>query len=144
MTITEFACLQFTDPKHTFHSPDILSLFRMLSERQSTWSTYPLLFLQSKPSEPGNDSPALIYLMTGWEDEAAHWEWIKSEENQALVGLFGPCLEIRWMVHLDCEFDETKMGVENLVFKKVDGSPAEKVLESEVGWFGRGDLESRG
>ncbi|PBK63598.1 hypothetical protein ARMSODRAFT_861174, partial [Armillaria solidipes] len=96
MTITEFAELQF-------HSADFLSqpslrdLLLRLRTNQSAWSGFPVYFYTAKNSEK------VIYLISGWQSVPAHEEWIASDENQTLLKLFEPHVQITDFVHLDVE-----------------------------------------
>lgn len=96
MTITEFAELQF-------HSADFLSqpssrdhLLR-LRTNQGAWSGFPVYFYMK-------DSEKVLYLISGWQSVLAHEEWIASDENQTLLKLFEPHVQITDFVHLDVEF----------------------------------------
>ncbi|TFY80034.1 hypothetical protein EWM64_g3978 [Hericium alpestre] len=104
MPVTEFATLELIAPFKVHHS-DVLPIFRTLSKRQAAWSGYPLYFYQNtaKPSE--------IYLISGWKDVPAHYEWIASQGNQELLTMFKPYLDVKDLVHLDLDFREIKKGV---------------------------------
>ncbi len=96
MTITEFAELQF-------HSADFLSqpssrdLLLRLRTNQGAWSGFPVYFYTK-------DSEKVLYLISGWQSVLAHEEWIASDENQTLLKLFEPHVQITDFVHLDVEF----------------------------------------
>ncbi|KAK0436457.1 hypothetical protein EV421DRAFT_1127422 [Armillaria borealis] len=97
MTITEFAELQF-------HSADFLSqpslrdLLLRLRTNQGAWSGFPVHFY-TKDSEQ-----VLLHLISGWQSVPAHEAWIASDENQTLLKLFEPHVQITDFVHLDVEF----------------------------------------
>ncbi|KAK0218762.1 hypothetical protein IW262DRAFT_1054589 [Armillaria fumosa] len=114
MTITEFAELQF-------HSADFLSqpslrdLLVRLRTNQGAWSGFPVYFYTK-------DSERVLYLISGWHSVSAHEEWIASDENQALLKLFEPHVQITDFVHLDVEFGGILSGgKERLMFWKSKG-----------------------
>ncbi|EEB89537.1 hypothetical protein MPER_12354 [Moniliophthora perniciosa FA553] len=120
MPITEFATLTFNTPISTAPLPELL---KRLSTNQSAWSGYPLLFF-----------------MTRWESVAAHQEWIESSENQELLRLLGPFVEITGFSHLEINFDEIPREQGFLTVSKGNVD----IGESDPGavWSGSGvDLE---
>ncbi|KAK1231587.1 hypothetical protein PQX77_005322 [Marasmius sp. AFHP31] len=104
MTVTEFATLALNTP---ITSDPLPSLFTRLQSSQSSWSNYPVLLYSNihSPSET-------IYLASGWESVEAHQKWIDSEENQELLKLLGPYMEITGFSHLTLHFEEFQRGRE--------------------------------
>ncbi|TFK36384.1 hypothetical protein BDQ12DRAFT_686810 [Crucibulum laeve] len=136
MPITEFAVLELNKP-HKFHSSPILDFFRLLSKRQSEYSSFPLVFFED------SKAPSTIYLLSGWRDAEHHMEWIRSEGNQELLQLLGPYLHVKELLHLGIDFGGLPIeGTEYLVFKKyqsendvdaVDGQRASNIAWSSLG-----------
>ncbi|TBU50288.1 hypothetical protein BD309DRAFT_945799, partial [Dichomitus squalens] len=106
MTVTEFATLKLVYP-HVWGSPEIQAFFATLSTQQGAWSGYPLRFFED------TTDPRLIYLITGWEGVAAHYEWIRSEQNQQLLERSKGLLEVEGVAHaeLDSEGGDAKFVV---------------------------------
>ena len=96
MTVTEFATLKLVSP-HTWTSPDVQAFFQTLSAQQGAWSGYPLRFFAD------TTDPQLIYLITGWESVAAHYEWISSEQNQALLERAKGMIEVEGLAHAEVD-----------------------------------------
>ncbi|KAM5538129.1 hypothetical protein V8D89_008326 [Ganoderma adspersum] len=96
MTVTEFATLKLVSP-HAWASPDVQAFFRTLSTQQGAWSGYPLRFFADRTD------PQLIYLITGWESVAAHYEWIASEQNQALLERAKGMIEVEGLAHAEVD-----------------------------------------
>uniref|UniRef100_A0A0W0EXW0 ABM domain-containing protein n=1 Tax=Moniliophthora roreri TaxID=221103 RepID=A0A0W0EXW0_MONRR len=131
MPITEFATLTFNTPISTAPLPELL---QRLSTNQSAWSGYPLLFFVD------TSDPNIIYLVSGWESVAAHQKWIESNENQELLRLFGPYVEITGFSHLEVNFDEVPREQGFLTVSKGDVDTGDS--DSEAVWSGSGaDLE---
>ncbi|KAK0187194.1 hypothetical protein F5146DRAFT_766602 [Armillaria mellea] len=124
MTITEFVELQF-------HSVDFLSqpslrdLLLRLRTNQGAWSGFPVYFYTTK------DSENILYLISGWQSVPAHEEWIASDENQTLLKLFEPHVQITDFVHLDVEFGGVLSGGEERLrfWKNKGGAIDEKRWE---------------
>ncbi|SJL06619.1 uncharacterized protein ARMOST_09961 [Armillaria ostoyae] len=123
MTITEFAELQF-------HSADFLSkpslrdLLLRLRTNQGAWSGFPVYFYTK-------DSEQVLYLISGWQSVLAHEEWIASGENQTLLKLFEPHVQITDFVHLNVEFGGILNGGEERLrfWKNKGGAIDEKQWE---------------
>ncbi|PIL24352.1 hypothetical protein GSI_14105 [Ganoderma sinense ZZ0214-1] len=99
MTVTEFATLKLVSP-HTWASPDIQAFFRTLSTQQGAWSGYSLRFFAD------TTDPQLIYLITGWESVATHYEWIASEQNQALLERAEGMIEVEGLAHAELDSEK--------------------------------------
>ncbi|KAK0200354.1 hypothetical protein DFS33DRAFT_1387564 [Desarmillaria ectypa] len=114
MTITEFAELQFQSA--TFLSqPSLRDLLLRLRTDQGAWSGFPVYFYMK-------DSEKVLYLISGWQNVPAHEEWIASDENQTLLKLFKPHVQITDFVHLDVEFGGIlSAGEQRLRFWKNEG-----------------------
>jgi hypothetical protein len=110
MTITEFALLKLKAP-YTVTSDPLPELLKLVRERQSAWSSFPLLFFTE-----ANDK-SIVYILSGWDSVAAHEEWIKSEGNQDLLKKFGSYLEDVTLRHLDLAFDEGTFNVPYIVYR---------------------------
>ncbi|KAA1469277.1 hypothetical protein DENSPDRAFT_757529, partial [Dentipellis sp. KUC8613] len=96
MPVTEVAILNLIPP-HEFRSPTLLPLFRLLAKRQSAWSGFPLRFFQNTSKE------GEIYLVSGWKDVPAHYEWIASDANQELLELLKSYLTVASLMHLEID-----------------------------------------
>src|SRR5260221_4176618 len=97
MPVTELATFRFKVP-HTLNDSEVRSQFQKLSSWQSGWSKYPLT------SYNAVDDPAIVYLVSGWEDVQAHMKWIESDGNQELLRIFDSILSIVDFAHLEIEF----------------------------------------
>ncbi|KAF6763792.1 hypothetical protein DFP72DRAFT_873396 [Ephemerocybe angulata] len=106
MTITELAILPLKPP-HTVHNPRVEELFQMVHKRQSDWSSYPVLYF-------ADEAGTTIYLLSGWENVAAHQELMKSDGNQEMLGLFQEYIDLEKMKlrHLDIPFEKDGRLVE--------------------------------
>ncbi|KAG7089487.1 hypothetical protein E1B28_011167 [Marasmius oreades] len=105
MPITEFATFQINT---AITSDPLPTLFKRVQESQSSWSSYPVLFYSDVTR---SSSSSTIYLISGWESVAAHQKWIESAENQELLKLFKPYLQITGFSHLTLDFNEFQKGV---------------------------------
>lgn len=108
MTITEFASLKLKGP---YTSDPLPELLKLVQERQSAWSSYPLLLFTD-----ANDK-SIVHILSGWESVNAHNEWIKSEGNQDLLTKFASYLEDVTLRHLDVPFDKDKFGAPYIVYR---------------------------
>lgn len=125
MTVTEFATLKLVSP-HTWTSPDVQAFFQTLSAQQGAWSGYPLRFFADT-----TDSQ-LIYLITGWESVAAHYEWIASEQNQALLERAKGMIEVEGLAH--AEVDSERADAQFVVWMQWTPREEENVTgQGEVG-----------
>ena len=125
MTVTEFATLKLVSP-HTWTSPDVQAFFQTLSAQQGAWSGYPLRFFADT-----TDSQ-LIYLITGWESVAAHYEWIASEQNQALLERAKGMIEVEGLAH--AEVDSERADAQFVVWRQWTPRERESVAgHGEVG-----------
>ncbi|OAX37122.1 hypothetical protein K503DRAFT_743210 [Rhizopogon vinicolor AM-OR11-026] len=134
MPITEFASLSLMSP-NKLSDPHVVDLFSKLSSWQASASGYPLCFFTNQ------HELREVYLVTGWNDVAAHEEWIKSARNQELLEIGGKFLDVIGMVHLDLDFSEFPVGAESLVCARsvgTDGQSEEAKPDNEVqvqgGW----------
>ncbi|KAL0577136.1 hypothetical protein V5O48_004850 [Marasmius crinis-equi] len=141
MTVTEFATLQL-NTSITSEGP-LPSLFTRLQSSQSSWSHYPVLLYSDVSAQP--TAPA-IHLISGWESVEAHQKWIESAENQELLRLLGPYMNITGFSHLTLNFEEFQRGrecaddPEGLLVVNKDGQLNERL--GEPLWTGQGnDLE---
>lgn len=119
MPVTEIAFLEFT-PSVTWTTPNISTYFRLVSQRQSTWSGYPLFFFTDTIGSK-------ITLVAGWESVDAHNGWIASEGNQELLRLLGPYLKVVGLVHLDMNFGDVPEGIQQVKVEKLEGDNGEAV-----------------
>jgi hypothetical protein len=139
MPITEFATFRFKEP-FTLDSDEVRTKFRTLSIWQSEWSKYHLTFYNA------TEDPALVYLISGWDNISAHMEWIESERNQTLLKIFDPILSIVDFVHLEIDFAQIPPETQVLAFKKVIENEkdidyairSEEFVEGEKLWSGQG------
>ena len=123
MTITEFAILVFKSPPN-FSDPVLQSHFRKLFVEQSECSGFPLLFFTNR------DNPLEVHLVTGWASVAAHEAWIRGEQNQELLRVFAPYVDMQKirMVHLGMDFEAIPSDTDAgwTVVERYDGQVAEK------------------
>lgn len=115
MSVTEFAVLEARAP-YTVDSPIVRAFLQRVAQRQSTWSGYPLLFFRHEKT------PAIIFLISGWKDVPAHYEWIASEGNQELLGEAESILAVKDFHHLEINFDTMPLDVSHLSWEVLPGS----------------------
>ena len=131
MTITEFATLEILESDGTADSPQVLQFFRKVSQRQTSWSGYPLLFFQDA------SSPRIIYLISGWQDIPAHNEWIASEGNQELLREMISVMAVKDFKHLNCDFRTMPLDISCIMLEVVpDGQSVdhEKTDDARAAW----------
>ncbi|KAG7442232.1 uncharacterized protein BT62DRAFT_451803 [Guyanagaster necrorhizus] len=123
--VTEFAELQFGSPDFSSQS-SLRDLLLRLRTNQATWSGFPVCFYTES-------SGKTLYLNSGWQSVPAHEEWIAGDENQTLLKLFEPHVQITDFVHLDVEFgDVLSAGEERLKFRKVEGGKQWEIVRKDV------------
>ena len=110
MTITEFASLKLNAP-YTVTSDPLPELLKLVRERQSAWSSYPLLYFTDASDK------SVVHILSGWDSVSAHEEWIKSEGNQDLLKNFASYLEDVTLRHLNFAFDEGRFNVPYIVYR---------------------------
>ncbi|KIK97480.1 hypothetical protein PAXRUDRAFT_824869 [Paxillus rubicundulus Ve08.2h10] len=145
MAITEFAILIFT-PSHSLSDPVVRSLFQKLSIEQSQCSGFQLLFFTSP------DDSSEVHLITGWNSVAAHEAWIKGKQNQELLSMFAPYIDMQKisMVHLDIDFKRIPEDVGMMVIQRygegTSGLVGEGACSNDSTWprVGRDLAESGG
>ncbi|KAI0345106.1 hypothetical protein BDW22DRAFT_1301731, partial [Trametopsis cervina] len=93
MSVTEFATLIVQAP-HNIHSPVTKQFFEKVATAQSGASGYPVHYFQDV------GDPAILYIVTGWNDVAAHHAWISGHTNQSLLAEMGSMVEVKELVHL--------------------------------------------
>ncbi|KAI0331064.1 hypothetical protein GY45DRAFT_1210604, partial [Cubamyces sp. BRFM 1775] len=96
MPVTEIATLAL-NPPHTWDSPDVQSFFSAVAAQQAAWSGYPLHYFQDTAD------PRVVYIFTGWESVPAHFKWIESEQNQALLARGKGLIEVKGLQHARLE-----------------------------------------
>lgn len=124
MTVTELALLHLTP------SPSALSHLRAALAVQDKWhaKTYPHL----PTSFPGSicfqsvSDPAEILITARWQSVAAHWAWIKSDDNAGVMDTLGP------FISKEGNEDFSLLHVEGDVFGGVVGEGVVGLLESPV------------
>jgi len=98
----------------------------------------------TSPFYNSTEDPALVYLISGWDNISAHMEWIESERNQTLLKIFDPILSIVNFVHLEIDFAQLPPETQVLAFKKVvenEEDILDHAIRSEEGenlWSGQG------
>ncbi|KAJ2921739.1 hypothetical protein H1R20_g15353, partial [Candolleomyces eurysporus] len=110
LTITEFASLKLKAPYKVTSDP-LPELFTLVRERQSAWSSYPLLYFTDTSDK------SIVHILSGWDSVSAHEEWIKSDGNQDLLKRFASYLEDVTLRHLDVTFDKDKFDVPYIVYR---------------------------
>lgn len=127
MPVTEFVTFKLKEP-YTIENQELRQRLLILSDRQSNWSLYPLMFYVDIEDQ------AVIYLISSWESVAVHTKWIESEQNQDLLKMFETILSITNFTHID--FDSTEIDPDVLAFKKYalesGGLPSEDTTRSLV------------
>ncbi|CAE6416281.1 unnamed protein product [Rhizoctonia solani] len=103
--VTEFAILRLKPENTSLNDPELIAGLRRVSSEQSTWSTFPLYWFTYS-----SDGDTFVCILSQWEDVPAHQEWIDSDQNQALLKLLSPKLEIHSFCHIDLH--ASKLGVE--------------------------------
>ena len=141
MAITELALLPLKDASLPLTSPLLYPHFKTLAEQQRAHSGYKLHFFQSVTN------PGLVILLSGWESVEAHNKWIAGEQNQALLKVFSPVLDIEgiMMVHLGIEPDKGWDGIEYLMYQRVGhGESYEAIQDGDIVWESVGqDVEGK-
>ncbi|KAF8843671.1 hypothetical protein BDN67DRAFT_964185 [Paxillus ammoniavirescens] len=147
MTITEFAILVFSPP-HSLSDATVKRLFQKLSTEQSECSRFPLLFFTNP------DDSSEVHLITGWDSVEAHEAWIRGGQNQELLRVFAPYIDLPKirMVHLDIDFQSIPKDVEMMVVERHGKAGSGLVVQtacpndSACTWFhvGRDLAESDG
>lgn len=138
MPITEFASFSLITP-NKLSDPHVVELFSKVSSWQASSSGHTLCFFTN------SEEPAEIYLITGWDDVAAHEKWIKSPRNQELLQIAKKILIIIGMVHLDIDFSKFPVGAESLVCTRFTGTSGglsrgtkRSVVHAQGAWTGYG------
>ncbi|TEB39647.1 hypothetical protein FA13DRAFT_1723875 [Coprinellus micaceus] len=143
MPITELAILSLSHP-HTTLTPNLKETFLQATAAQAAWSSYPVyLFSESGPDPGDGQGASTVYLVSGWDSVDAHYEWIKSEENQRWMKELGQWLGEVQLRHLDFAFEKEGLDVACVVVE--ERVEAEEKAEG-AGWSAVGkdleDLES--
>ncbi|KAI0780516.1 hypothetical protein BD413DRAFT_497711 [Trametes elegans] len=92
MPVTEIATLRLIHP-HTWDSTEIRSFFSDVAQQQAAWSGYALHYFHDMSDEH------VVYILTGWESVEAHYEWIRSEQNQMLLERGRGLIEVVGLKH---------------------------------------------
>jgi len=144
MPVTEFVGFKFNAP-HSPNDTEVRSHLQKLASWQSAWSKYPITFYNAV------DDPAVVYLVSGWEDVSAHMKWIGSEGNQILLRFFDPILYIIDFAHLGVDFSLIPSDTELLVFRKDSDSDEGDISTNSVDvhdevalWSGQGKIIDEG
>ncbi|KAJ1304784.1 hypothetical protein OPQ81_005920 [Rhizoctonia solani] len=103
--VTEFVILRLKPDMTSLKDPELIAGLRRVSSEQSAWSTFPLHWFTYTA-----DGYTFVCILTQWDDVPAHQEWIDSAQNQALLKLLLPILEIHAYCHVDLH--ASKSGVE--------------------------------
>ncbi|KIK62987.1 hypothetical protein GYMLUDRAFT_107022, partial [Collybiopsis luxurians FD-317 M1] len=110
MPITEFATLELLPhPNPSIPNPFSVSPLRdhlrLIAEKQSAISGYPVFFFTSLRSD-SNPSPhsAIFYLLSGWSSVPAHYDWIQGQTNQDLLKLTKDIIGVKGLAHIDVDF----------------------------------------
>ncbi|KAI0647464.1 hypothetical protein C8Q79DRAFT_629654 [Trametes meyenii] len=105
MPVTEIATLKLVPP-FVWISPEVQSFFSAVSTQQAAWSGYPLHYFEDTFN-------ANVYILTGWLSVPAHHEWIKSDQNQALLVRGKSLIDVVGLRHgrLQMELDEALWAI---------------------------------
>ncbi|KAI0362562.1 hypothetical protein OH77DRAFT_63240 [Trametes cingulata] len=118
MPVTEIATLKLVPPHH-WNSPETQAFFGDVAAQQAAWSSYPLHYFQD-----ASDAQT-VYILTGWASVAAHFEWIESAQNQALLERSKGLIEVVDLQHarLHVELDEAHLVILEQWPKRSDEEP---------------------
>ena len=108
--VTEFAILRLKSDI-TFDDLDI----RRVSVEQSAWSGFPLYWFTYTT---GQDTFACI--LSQWASVPAHQAWIASPQNQALLQLMLPKLEIAAFCHVDLHTSRSEIQLNDIPCSAVE------------------------
>ncbi|KAB5595113.1 hypothetical protein CTheo_1401 [Ceratobasidium theobromae] len=93
--VTEFAILRLRSPV-SLADPDLTAGLHRVSTQQSSWSGFPLHWFTYSKSEN-----TFVCILSQWESVPAHQLSIDSPQNQALLDLLLPKLDIFAFCHVD-------------------------------------------
>ncbi|KAG8682028.1 hypothetical protein FRC09_017067, partial [Ceratobasidium sp. 395] len=120
--VTEFAILRLKhDRPHT--DSELYEHLRRVSAEQSAWSSFPLHWFTyiATNDGPGRETETFICILSQWASVPAHQAWIDSAQNQALLALLSPTIEIASFCHvaLKSKSDEIDrvLGADKLSWK---------------------------
>ncbi|KAH7339818.1 hypothetical protein B0J17DRAFT_375847 [Rhizoctonia solani] len=103
--VTEFAILRLKQDTTSLKDPELIAGLGRVSSEQSAWSGFPLYWFTYS-----TETDTFVCILSQWDDVPAHQEWIDSDQNQALLKLLLPKLEIHTFCHVDLH--ASKIGVE--------------------------------
>ncbi|KAF8609011.1 hypothetical protein BDV93DRAFT_214882 [Ceratobasidium sp. AG-I] len=105
--VTEFADLRLK-PGFTLGDSVLQDGLRRVNAEQSAWSTFPLHWFTYTPTDDSHETHVCI--LSQWASVSAHQAWIDSPQNQDLLALLGPKLDIASFCHIDLHV--SRQGVE--------------------------------
>ncbi|KAJ7453074.1 hypothetical protein FB451DRAFT_1520099 [Mycena latifolia] len=103
MPITELATLELIAPC-TLQSTSLLKLLKILAQRQSAHSAFPLAFFSD------TRSPTRIYILSGWHSLQASHTWLNSTEWLEMAIVLENLRELTSRLYLDISFDNIPKG----------------------------------
>lgn len=107
--VTEFAVLKVKqDRLHT--EAELHTHLRRVSAEQSAWSSFPLYWFTYRDDAPGPETETFICILSQWASVPAHQAWIDSEQNQALLTLLSPTIDITSFCHVALKPKEGEIG----------------------------------
>ncbi|KAG9124949.1 hypothetical protein FRC07_009583 [Ceratobasidium sp. 392] len=133
--VTEFAILRLKhDRPHT--DSELYAYLRRVSAEQSAWSSFPLHWFTYTTTNdgPARETDTFICILSQWASVPAHQVWIDSAQNQELLALLSPTIELASFCHVALKSDEVDkvLGTDKLRWKYL----TEEVLDKgdASGW----------
>ncbi|KDN49696.1 hypothetical protein RSAG8_01761, partial [Rhizoctonia solani AG-8 WAC10335] len=111
--VTEFAILRLKQDTTSLKDPELIAGLGRVSSEQSAWSTFPLNWF-TYPA----DGDTFVCILSQWDDVPAHQEWIDSPQNQALLKLLLPKLEIHAFCHVDLHASNSGVELDDILQAK--------------------------
>jgi hypothetical protein len=113
LLVTEFAVLRLKDCSLT--DSELIQGLRRVSAEQSAWSSFPLHWF----TYDGPARETYVCILSQWASVPAHQAWIDSAQNQALLALLAPKLDIASFCHIALRASEpgSVFGAERLSWK---------------------------
>ncbi|KAG8722024.1 hypothetical protein FRC08_007793 [Ceratobasidium sp. 394] len=126
--VTEFAVLRLK-PDRPVTDSELHATLRRVSAEQSAWSSFPLYWF-TYTTHDGPAPETFNCILSQWASVPAHKAWIDSAQNQALLALLAPTIEIASFCHVALEpksgeIDKV-LGADKLRWKKLGEEVSEK------------------
>lgn len=111
LPVTEFAILRLKPDATSLDDPDLKPGLRRVGIEQSAWSGFPLHWFSHTSTTSGD---TFVCLLSQWTSVQAHQSWIDSAQNQALLQLLLPKLEIFAFCHIDLHTTTSEIQLADL------------------------------